>query len=261
MYDFHFDRRGYFHMQRQNAETSVIPFIKQCGLSLRSGMEVLEIGSAEGGVLKAFIEQGCKGTGVELDAKRIEQCREYMREEICKGSAVIYHANIFQPGLERTFAGRFDLIILKDVIEHIHGHDKLIHKLKQFLAPGGRVFFGFPPWHMPFGGHQQICRNHILSHLPWLHLLPPMLYRWVLRVFKEDVHILMEIRQTRISTNRFNRLTVKEGYMVYGTEHFLINPIYAYKFGLRPRKQLSIIRKIPHLRDYVTTCVYYLIGL
>jgi 2-polyprenyl-3-methyl-5-hydroxy-6-metoxy-1,4-benzoquinol methylase len=55
--------------------------------------------------------------------------------------------------------GLFDIIVMKDVIEHIHDQSRLLARLKDFLKPNGVVFFGFPPWQMPFGGHQQICNN------------------------------------------------------------------------------------------------------
>jgi 2-polyprenyl-3-methyl-5-hydroxy-6-metoxy-1,4-benzoquinol methylase len=62
--------------------------------------------------------------------------------------------------------------LLKDVIEHIHDQPKLIAWMKSYLAPNGTIFFGFPPWQMPFGGHQQLCRNKVLAKLPYYHLLP-----------------------------------------------------------------------------------------
>jgi hypothetical protein len=40
---------------------------------------------------------------------------------------------------------------------------------------------------------------------------------------------------------------------------FRKNPIYKFKFGLTPFKQIGLIKAIPHLRDFFTTCVYYLI--
>ena len=58
--------------------------------------------------------------------------------------------------VEELYTSRqFDLILLKDVIEHIPDQERVIPYLKEFLKPGGRVFFGFPPWYMPHGGHQQ----------------------------------------------------------------------------------------------------------
>jgi hypothetical protein len=46
---------------------------------------------------------------------------------------------------------------------------------------------------------------------------------------------------------------------IINEKHFLLNPIYEYKFGLKPRVQFSIIKAIPYFRDFLTTCVFYLV--
>ena len=70
LFEFHADRKRYFDIQVMNAEKYVIPFIEE-KFPVLPGMRVLEIGSGEGGVLKAFINKGCTGVGVELDAPRV----------------------------------------------------------------------------------------------------------------------------------------------------------------------------------------------
>ena len=67
MFEFHADRKRYFEIQLLNAEKYVIPFIEEKFL-IKPGMRILEIGCGEGGVLKAFINKGCEGVGVEMDA-------------------------------------------------------------------------------------------------------------------------------------------------------------------------------------------------
>jgi hypothetical protein len=48
-------------------------------------------------------------------------------------------------------------------------------------------------------------------------------------------------------------------YQTLEKTHYLINPIYEWKFGWKPKVQNSLVTKIPYLRNYITTCVYYLI--
>ena len=144
------------------------------------------------------------------------------------------------------------------MIEHIHDQPKLIGWMKNFLNPGGIVFFGFPPWFMPFGGHQQMCRSRV-SKLPYIHLLPRGVYRWMLKKKKEPVEALMEIRDTGISIERFEKICRKEGYSLLHKQHYLLNPIYEWKFGWKPRKQAGLIKAIPFFRNFLTTCVYYII--
>lgn len=227
-------------------------------LPLRAGLRVLEIGCGEGGVLKAFCEKGCQGVGVELDPVRVKEANRLLAEELAAGSVRIVSKDIYAVDLEADLQGLFDLILLKDVIEHIHDQPRLIGWMKKFLQPGGMIFFGFPPWQMPFGGHQQICRSR-LSRLPYIHLLPKLLYRALLKWKKEPVADLMEIRDTRLSIERFERVCRSQGYRIVQADHYLLNPIYEWKFGWRARKQFFWLRGIPYLRNYVTTCVYYLI--
>lgn len=244
-------------MQWLNAREYVLPFVESV-FPVRPGMRVLEIGCGEGGVLKAFLERGCAGVGVELDASRVKLAQRLLADPLADGSIRLVSKDIYQVDVQSDLQGPFDIILLKDVIEHIHDQPRLIGWMKQFLKPGGCIFFGFPPWQMPFGGHQQICRSR-LSRLPYIHLLPRFVYRGLLRWKNEPVDDLMEIRDTRISIERFERICLQQGYRFLFSEHFLLNPIYKWKFGWKPRKQFPWIRSIPVLRNYLTTCVYYVI--
>ena len=71
---------------------------------------------------------------------------------------------------------------------------------------------------------------------------------------------LMEIKSTRITIERFERIVKRSNLKVLYREHFLVNPIYKYKFGLKPRLQLTPITWIPYFRNLLTTCVYYSVG-
>lgn len=257
MFEFHGDRKRYFDIQLLNAEKYVIPFIVE-KFAIKKGMRVLEIGCGEGGVLKAFINKGCIGVGVEMDASRIENAHKFLAEDMatCKLHFVV--KNIYEADIEKDFRGLFDIIILKDVIEHIHDQAKLVGQMKKFLNPDGIIFFGFPPWYMPFGGHQQICRSKI-SRLPYIHLLPRFMYKLILTNRKENISEMMEIRDTGISIERFEKICRQEGYQLVHNRHYLINPIYEWKFGWKPRTQGVLIKVIPFIRNFFTTCVYYII--
>lgn len=257
MYEFHADRKRYFEIQVENAEKYVIPFIEE-KMEIKPGIRVLEIGCGEGGVLKAFVNKGCIGVGVEMDAPRIANAKLFSPEDVAAGRMYFVTKDIYKVDIEKDFNGLFDIIILKDVIEHIHDQAKLIGWMKKFLKPDGVIFFGFPPWYMPYGGHQQMCRSRI-SKLPYIHLLPAGVYRRLLKRNHEAVNDLMEIKETGISIERFERICRQHGYEVVNERHYLINPIYQWKFGWKPRKQSSIVKSIPFVRNFLTTCVYYLI--
>jgi 2-polyprenyl-3-methyl-5-hydroxy-6-metoxy-1,4-benzoquinol methylase len=186
-----------------------------------------------------------------------------MAAEVASGQADFVAQNVYETSFREKYQHQFDLILLKDTIEHIPEQERFIPYLKEFLKPGGKVFFGFPPWRMPFGGHQQICRKKLPSVWAWLHLLPRGLYAGVLKALGESektVEDLLEIKDTGISTARFERIVRASGFQVQHKIHFLFNPIYRYKFGLKVRKQARWITRIPHLRDFVTTAGWYLVG-
>jgi SAM-dependent methyltransferase len=257
MFEFHADRKRYFDIQVQNAEKYVIPFIEE-KYPIKPGMRILEIGCGEAGVLKAFINKGCIGVGVELDEPRVELAKEYLPEEIASAKLTLVSKDIYLVDIQKELQGLFDIIILKDVIEHIHDQPKLIGWMKHFLVPGGIIFFGFPPWYMPFGGHQQMCSGR-LSKLPYVHLLPRNIYGWLLKRNNEPLEALMEIRDTRISIERFERICKDQGYGLLHKRHYLLNPIYEWKFGWKPIRQIGVISAIPFIRNFLTTCVYYVI--
>ena len=259
MFEFHADRKKYFDIQIWNAEKYVIPFIESKFL-IKDGMRVLEIGAGEGGVLKAFINKGCFGVGVEMDESRVTNGSLWLKEDIEKGKISFSVNDIYDADIN-DLGGKFDIIVLKDVIEHIHDQSKLIGRLKSFLMPSGIIYFGFPPWQMPFGGHQQMCQSK-LSKAPYFHLLPKFLYKTVFRLFKEPepiINSLLEVKETGISIERFEKIVKKNGYQTIEKKHYLINPIYEWKFGWKPKVQNSFISKLPYVRNFFTTCVYYLI--
>lgn len=246
-------------MQTQNAEKYVIPFIQE-RFAIKSGMRIMEIGAGEGGVLKAFTDMGCTGLAVELDPHRVEDGKNFLKEEISEGKIKFITSDIYDTDSDQM-DGKFDLVILKDVIEHIHDQAKLILRMHEFIKPDGMIFFGFPPWYMPYGGHQQMGVKK-LSRIPWLHLLPMFAYKGMMRLFGEpkvNIEMLAEVKETGISIERFEKILLQTGWKIILKRNYLINPIYEWKFGLRPRQQWSMVSHILFFRNFITTCVYYLV--
>jgi SAM-dependent methyltransferase len=259
MHDFHQNRQWYFEMQTLNAKKYVIPFIEE-KLKLTEGMKVLEVGCGEGGVLLAFVQKGCQGVGVDMDEARIAMAKDFMPVEIAAGNIEMHSADIYDPLFESKFENAFDLIVLKDVIEHIHDQEKIMAQFKRYLKPGGHIYFGFPPFDMPFGGHQQVSSNRLFSKLPWTHILPMSIYKAIMNTLGVKYpDQFIEVKETGISTSRFEKICQKLNYEFVHSRHYIFNPIYEYKFGLKPKVQFDFVRNLPFLRDYFTTCVYYLI--
>jgi SAM-dependent methyltransferase len=238
----------------------IIPYLEKQGLMLQ-GINVLEIGCGEGGVLKAFAERGCICTGMDLSSSKIENGKELLKEEVALGKMHLFSADIYDQHTMDTFRGQFDLIILKDTIEHIPDQDRVMKQLPVYLKKGGKLFFGFPPWRMPFGGHQQTATTKA-GALPWMHLLPRSMYQGYLRRAGEPqptIDSLMEIYDTRISISRFENIVKSTGYRILNRRLYLINPIYRFKFNWTPQPQFPFLAAIPWFRDFISTTAYYVL--
>ena len=213
-------------------------------------------------MLKAFLERGASAIGVDRNATRLDRGRELLGDAISRGQLTLLNRDALTLGEEEEYLGSFDLIVLKDVIEHIDDRPSLLALMARLLRPTGRVFLAFPPWQMPFGGHQQICRSRLLSRLPYFHLLPTSIYEKLLRSFGEHparVSSLLATYSTGISTSEFESLLQRCGYQTILKRLYVINPMYSYRFGLRPVIQADWVAQHASWRDFITTCAYYLV--
>ena len=204
-----------------------------------------------------FLDAGCEVYGIDIDPKAIENARESYRGHPRKEQLTLIAGDIYD--VEPSSLPAFDLIIMRDVLEHIHDQEKFIRHLSGFLkSAGGGVFMAFPPFCMPFGGHQQMCISRVASRLPYWHLLPRRVYEWLLRLFGESegrIAGLLEIKDTRIHLWRFHKMVNRSKFRIVKQTHYLINPNYQTKFGLKPRK-LPWAMNIPVVREFFITTSY-----
>ena len=121
----HTDISEMIRQQRENAAMYVLPFVEQT-LPIKSGIKVLEIGCGEGGVLKPFYDKGCLSVGVDLDGVRIDRAQDVFATEIATGNMRITLENVYDDAFKTKYKNFFDLIILKDVIEHIPQQENFI---------------------------------------------------------------------------------------------------------------------------------------
>jgi hypothetical protein len=71
---------------------------------------------------------------------------------------------------------------------------------------------------------------------------------------------LLEIKDTGISIDRFERILKQEKYITDKRVFYFINPNYETKFGIKPRKQIKQITSIPWVRNFFTTAMYYVVS-
>lgn len=250
----HTNRERYFEEQAHTSRNYYIPYIKRNIGHLPD--KVLEVGCGEGGNLLPFVESGCRVVGVDIVTSRIQQATTFYQKRHQKGHFIA--ADI----LELKEQERFPLIVIHDVIEHIKNKKLFLSKLKDHLEADGVIFIAFPAWQMPFGGHQQIAHSKIISHLPFIHLLPCTLYKWMLKLHGENegtIAELLEIKQTKCTIEMFQSLAQKAGYQIADRQLYFINPHYQVKFGLSPRKLNRIVTATPYLRNFFSTSCFYIL--
>jgi SAM-dependent methyltransferase len=258
MQERHKNKQQYFNEQGLTSEKFVVPFLSDL-IGIGSETTVLEIGCGEAGNMKPFLDLGCRCTGIDISCSRIEQAKTFFADHPKRQNLDFICEDIYKVPASR----QFDVIIMRDVIEHIPDQEKFMAFVKAFLKPEGKFFLAFPPWQNPFGGHQQICKSRILSKLPWFHLFPRPVYKLILKIFGESegtITGLFEIKDTGISIERFERILKREKYLTEKRVFWFINPNYQTKFGLKPRKQARLVTLVPWFRNFFTTAMYYVVS-
>lgn len=251
----HTDRYRYFREEAATTEKYFIPYLSE--FIDVDNINVLEVGCGEGGNLLPFARRGCRVVGVDLSEQRVKQAEGFFSRECAAGTFVCDDVMHY-----RGDGRLFDLIVCHDVVEHIPEKGKMLLSLKRLLAPGGRLFVAFPAWQMPFGGHQQIAHSWVVSHLPFVHLLPELAFSLMLRLFGEDeskINELIGIRRTRCTVEMFEREAAYAGYTVCDRRLWLVNPHYEVKFGLRPIRLCRQLSALPYIRNFMASSCFYVV--
>lgn len=133
--------------------------------------EILDFGSGVGTMGIYLTKMNPKHiTGIEIEPEfaqfskyNLEKNHSNLKDKIsylCK--------NIDE--LEDNF---FDVIISKDVLEHVIDLETVINKLANKLKPNGQMILGWGPlWYSPFGDHG-LSKKLIGFKMPWAHLVIP----------------------------------------------------------------------------------------
>lgn len=255
----HLDRQRYFHELSKTSEKFILPYLNEF-ITIKRGIHILEIGCGEGGNLLPFASKGCKVTGIDISSNRINQAKYFFRlNKVLNAEFICNDVFKYNFGDEK-----FDIIICHDVYEHIHDKIKLIRTIEQLLKPHGKAFIAFPPWQMPFGGHQQICHNRFISSCPFIHLLPHKIYTSILKAIGEPdycINELIAIKRTRTNIENFRNVIQNSKLTILNHIYWFINPHYEQKFNLKHRKLWSFLSNLPYFRNYLTTSFWCIVSI
>jgi len=213
---------------------------------------VLEVGSAEGGAIKYFFEQGANCWGVEISKGRNDFAIEYIKEEKIE----FLEGDICNDAFVKELP-QMDLILIRDVIEHIPDKLTALKNLNKLLKQDGIIFLSYPPKYSPYAGHQQNVKKRIGS-LPFIHLLPKGLYRLFLssaNLTNEKINELMQTRRDMIAINKIESLFKKAKLIIRQKDFYFIRPCFEKRFGWKPKK--IVFNNILMLKEVFTLGALY----
>lgn len=108
----------------------VIPYIEQ-QRPVTADMRVLEIGCGEAGNLLPFLDMGCECVGIDIDQPKIDVGKTRFADHPHADRMHLICNDIYKVRPEDL--GEFDLIVLRDVIEHIPHQEQFMHNMKRFM--------------------------------------------------------------------------------------------------------------------------------
>ena len=253
----HGDAVAYRDYEIRVGREVLLPLLRRWGWN-PLGKRVLELGCGEAGLLQPFHEAGCAVAGVEVAPTRAENARR-----LAAFPMDVFVGDITLPDLPTRLPAGWDLIILRDVIEHLQDKVQTMMNMRALLAPGGRVLLETCPWYMPFGGHHQVLKSWV-RHVPWLHVLPRRTYKHLLlHTLKQDPDLVADLVEHTydrgITMRALNCLIRRTGFTVDREHLYFINPAYRVRFGF-PTVRLPFNSRFPLLPEFIATSVSMLLS-
>ena len=243
----------YFNYQYELAEQFYIPLLNKRQILLKD-QKIIDIGCGNGGFISAFYKYSNNLYGIEI--------KEFDWPSEIKGKVIFLIGDLTEmTSYKRAIIGQAaDLIILRDVIEHIPINKKLffLQKVKQFAKSDTNFLITFPPFYSPFGLHQQVFCKSILRYIPYLSILPKSILKFLLSIFKENqdtLEKLLEIKECRMTISDFIKLYKELGLEETSSLFFTVRPSHTLRYGFKTRS--SYLGKIPILRELFVTGVSF----
>ncbi|MFH1755122.1 MAG: class I SAM-dependent methyltransferase [Candidatus Latescibacterota bacterium] len=242
------------------AEKYLIPVLRKWGVDL-AGQKLLEVGSGDGGCSAAFHRAGCEVTSMDIDQRLVRIAGEFNQRE---GLEIhVSQGDVCDESSEALQKGPFDIIMLRDVIEHIADPAGAMKILKRRLRSRGVLFVVFPPYYSPFGAHQQILpRKKLLcmpyNKLPYIQLLPDAVFLPLVKGDSPQNREVIRLREIRLTIRRFERAARNAELPIRARKLYLSRPTFALRYGL-PVLGASLLGALPIINELAVTAAYYLL--
>ena len=251
----------YRRYQRTLAREYLIPILSRWGVALK-GRSLLEVGCGNGGCGAAFSEAGCRVVMMDTDERLVSLAAKYNEKE--NVGAKTFVGDVLDENASFYREGPFDIVMFRDVMEHLEDPAQALRIVRRSLAGDGKVFVVFPPYYSPFGAHQQILpRKKVLfvpyNKLPYLQLLPKKLFLSVVTGESSAHREIERLSGIRLTIRRFERCARDAGFAVRSKKMFLSRPSFALRYGL-PVVGASVLGRIPIVNEVTVTAAYYLLA-
>lgn len=237
----------YWGYQYRLGRDVLVPYLSKIG-AFNPGYSVCEIGSAEGGALQAFFESGAsKALGTDIAENRLEMGKK-IADFANLDIEYLYH-NIISDPPAKEWLNTFDLVILRDVIEHLDDTVVALDNIKKIIKPNGFLYLTFPPYFSPYGGHQHTLAGNFITKLPYLHLLPKGIFKKLIKSGREnDQGEVIRLKEIRLSAKKLLKAASQTGYELFYQDYYLLRPVFKMKFGL-PAIKLTALAWLPLVKQ------------
>jgi SAM-dependent methyltransferase len=240
----------HFNEQKRFTKSYILPYF-EAHLPDFKTMKILEVGCAEAGFLDVLYEMKIEATGLELEQGRVDIALKN------NPNLNVMVGDITDDQIVIKIGKSFDLIVMRDVIEHIPNRISAFRNLNKLLNPNGYLYITFPPRFSGFAGHQQNAKS-ILRLVPYLHLLPNFIIRLFGKLFNEKSDFMESIilnYRIGLTIRAFENFYSHSHFKAMVKELFLFRPVFKIRLNITSRK----FPNIPLLREFFAFGCEYLL--
>ena len=243
----------YWTYQYQLVEEYLVPWLRSWG-AWHDGVRVLDVGCGDGGASVALADAGARAEGFDIDGRLVRGGVERAKARGLQLDLGV--ADVTDGSTLGDYAGPHDLILFRDVLEHIPDVDAALRETSARLAPGGAIVVIYPPYWSPYGGHQQSLpapkRLGVRwAKLPFVHWLG--LGAWHALAGapdRDDPHWteIETIRRACLTIGGLQRRARAHGLRVAETRRYLLRPTFRLRYGT-PVVDARWLGRLPGLRE------------
>jgi SAM-dependent methyltransferase len=251
----------YRRYQTTLAREYLIPIFSRWGVDLR-GKKLLEVGCGNGGCAAEFSRAGCHVVMMDIDERLVGLAGEHNDREGVTAEA--FAGDVRNEAASFWRRGPFDIVMFRDVMEHVESPAAVLRIVRRFLSPVGVVLVVFPPYYSPYGAHQQILpRKKFLfvpyNKLPYIQMLPERMFLRLVRGEGPSNEEVARLSTIRLTIRKFEREIREAGFVAREKRTYLSRPSFALRYGL-PVIGAGFLGRVPLVAEAAVTAVHYLLA-